>query len=147
MMIDPKFLTVGEFAAIMRVSKPTAYRLIDSGEIEAVRIGGTIRIPEKVVTGYLEQSGLAELLEQSGLPSPGRPAPGRTDPAAEVQDAVRRLAAHLPAVYRKHQTVTSVIAVWSDGSVTAEPADREPCATAGQAPTVAFLPPALNGQH
>lgn len=50
------FLTVAEVAAIMRVSKMTVYRLVHSGELPAVQIGRSFRVPEKAVTDYLNQS-------------------------------------------------------------------------------------------
>ncbi len=49
-----KFLTVAEVAAIMRVSKMTVYRLVHSGELPAVRVGRSFRVPEKAVHSYLE---------------------------------------------------------------------------------------------
>jgi excisionase family DNA binding protein len=39
-------LTVAEAAAILKLSRATAYRLIESGELPAHRIGGSIRIHE-----------------------------------------------------------------------------------------------------
>ena len=48
------FLTVAEVAAIMRVSKMTVYRLVHSGELPAVRVGRSFRVPEKAVHDYLE---------------------------------------------------------------------------------------------
>lgn len=50
------FLTVAEVAAIMRVSKMTVYRLVHGGELPAVQIGRSFRVPEKAVTDYLSQS-------------------------------------------------------------------------------------------
>jgi len=49
-----RFLTVAEVAAIMRVSKMTVYRLVHSGELPAVRVGRSFRVPEKAVHDYLE---------------------------------------------------------------------------------------------
>jgi excisionase family DNA binding protein len=49
-----QFLTVAEVAAIMRVSKMTVYRLVHSGELPAVRVGRSFRVPEKAVHEYLE---------------------------------------------------------------------------------------------
>jgi excisionase family DNA binding protein len=49
-----RFLTVAEVAAIMRVSKMTVYRLVHSGELPAVRVGRSFRVPEKAVHEYLE---------------------------------------------------------------------------------------------
>lgn len=51
-----KFLTVAEVAAIMRVSKMSVYRLIHSGELEAVRFGRSFRVPEHAVDTYLRTS-------------------------------------------------------------------------------------------
>ena len=48
------FLTVAEVAELMRVSKMSVYRLIHSGELEAVRVGRSFRVPEQAVNAYLE---------------------------------------------------------------------------------------------
>lgn len=53
---DVRFLTVAEVAAIMRVSKMTVYRLVHSGELPAVRVGRSFRVPEQAVQAYLRQS-------------------------------------------------------------------------------------------
>ena len=47
------FLTVAEVAAIMRVSKMTVYRLVHGGEMAAVRVGRSFRVPEPAVRDYL----------------------------------------------------------------------------------------------
>ncbi|MBB3674805.1 helix-turn-helix domain-containing protein [Modestobacter versicolor] len=47
------FLTVVEVAAIMRVSKMTVYRLVHGGELAAVRVGRSFRVPESAVRQYL----------------------------------------------------------------------------------------------
>ena len=47
------FLTVAEVAAIMRVSKMTVYRLVHGGELSAVRVGRSFRVPEPAVRQYL----------------------------------------------------------------------------------------------
>jgi excisionase family DNA binding protein len=51
-----RFLTVAEVAALMRVSKMTVYRLVHSGEIPAVRVGRSFRVPEKAVHDYLRDA-------------------------------------------------------------------------------------------
>ena len=53
---DVRFLTVAEVAAIMRVSKMTVYRLVHSGELEAIRVGRSFRVPEKAVHDYLRKA-------------------------------------------------------------------------------------------
>jgi excisionase family DNA binding protein len=51
-----RFLTVAEVAALMRVSKMTVYRLVHSGELTAVRVGRSYRVPEKAVHDYLRDA-------------------------------------------------------------------------------------------
>ncbi|MFN8074944.1 MAG: helix-turn-helix domain-containing protein [Kineosporiaceae bacterium] len=53
---DVRFLTVAEVATIMRVSKMTVYRLVHSGELPAVRVGRSYRVPERAVQDYLHES-------------------------------------------------------------------------------------------
>jgi excisionase family DNA binding protein len=50
------FLTVAEVAMIMRVSKMTVYRLVHAGDLPAVRVGRSFRVPEQAVHDYLEHS-------------------------------------------------------------------------------------------
>jgi len=50
------FLTVAEVAAQMRVSKMTVYRLVHNGQLEAIRVGRSFRVPEKAVEDYLKKS-------------------------------------------------------------------------------------------
>jgi excisionase family DNA binding protein len=50
---DVKFLTVAEVATLMRVSKMTVYRLVHTGELQAVRVGRSFRVPEHAVHEYL----------------------------------------------------------------------------------------------
>lgn len=51
-----EFLTVAEVASMMRVSKMTVYRLVHAGELPAVRVGKSFRVPEKAVHDYLENA-------------------------------------------------------------------------------------------
>ncbi|MGZ4429503.1 MAG: helix-turn-helix domain-containing protein [Nocardioidaceae bacterium] len=55
-MAEVKFLTVAEVATVMRVSKMTVYRLVHSGELPAVRVGRSFRVPEDAVNEYLRKS-------------------------------------------------------------------------------------------
>jgi excisionase family DNA binding protein len=50
---EVRFLTVAEVAALMRVSKMTVYRLVHGGELTAVRVGRSFRVPENAVHEYL----------------------------------------------------------------------------------------------
>jgi excisionase family DNA binding protein len=52
-----RFLTVAEVATIMRISKMTVYRLVHSGELEAIRVGRSFRVPDQAVYQYLSQLG------------------------------------------------------------------------------------------
>lgn len=49
----PRFMTVAEVAALMRVSTMTVYRLIKAGDLPAVRFGKSYRIAEADVDAYL----------------------------------------------------------------------------------------------
>ena len=51
-----RFLTVAEVAALMRVSKMTVYRLVHSGDLTAVRVGRSFRVPEHAVHTYLREA-------------------------------------------------------------------------------------------
>ncbi len=55
-LAEVRFLTVAEVAAIMRVSKMTVYRMVHSGELPAVRVGRSFRVPQDAVDKYLGQS-------------------------------------------------------------------------------------------
>jgi len=53
---EVKFLTVAEVADLMRVSKMTVYRLVHSGDLTAVRVGRSFRVPEHAVHTYLREA-------------------------------------------------------------------------------------------
>jgi excisionase family DNA binding protein len=53
---EMRFLTVAEVAMLMRVSKMTVYRLVHSGELTAVRVGRSFRVPEHAVHEYLREA-------------------------------------------------------------------------------------------
>ncbi len=50
----PRFMTVSEVADVMRVSKMTVYRLIHAGELPAIRVGKSFRVPQAAVDKLLE---------------------------------------------------------------------------------------------
>jgi excisionase family DNA binding protein len=52
-LAEVRFLTVAEVATLMRVSKMTVYRMVHAGELPAVRVGRSFRVPEKAVHDYL----------------------------------------------------------------------------------------------
>ena len=51
-----KFLTVAEVAATVRLSKMSVYRLIHSGQLEAVQFGRSFRVSEKALDAYLQSA-------------------------------------------------------------------------------------------
>jgi excisionase family DNA binding protein len=54
---DREVLEVEEAAALMRVTKNTAYELIAKGEIPSVRLGRLIRVPRRALLAMLEGKG------------------------------------------------------------------------------------------
>lgn len=53
---EVQFLTVAEVASIMRVSKMTVYRMVHAGDLPAIRVGRSFRVPEDEVHKYLRSS-------------------------------------------------------------------------------------------
>jgi excisionase family DNA binding protein len=51
----PELLTIAEVAAILRVSKMTAYRLVHGGTLEAVRAGRSFRVHAWSLEQYLKR--------------------------------------------------------------------------------------------
>ena len=58
----PRFMTVTEVADIMRVSKMTVYRLIHSGEMPAIRVGKSFRVPEAAVAQMIHSGDQARVI-------------------------------------------------------------------------------------
>jgi len=55
-----QFLTVAEVAETLRLSRMTVYRLIHSGELPAMRVGRSFRVPQSAVDALVEQSFTAQ---------------------------------------------------------------------------------------
>lgn len=51
-----RYLTVAEVADVMRVSRMTVYRLVHGGELPAVRVGRSFRVPQDALEAYLAAS-------------------------------------------------------------------------------------------
>ncbi|MFV0252874.1 MAG: helix-turn-helix domain-containing protein [Beutenbergiaceae bacterium] len=49
----PRFLTVAEVAQLARVSRMTVYRMVHAGDLPAIRVGKSFRVPEVAVTQML----------------------------------------------------------------------------------------------
>lgn len=56
----PRFMTVTEVADVMRVSKMTVYRLIHAGELPAIRVGKSFRVPQSAVSQLLDSTWLGD---------------------------------------------------------------------------------------
>lgn len=48
-----RYLTVAEVAELMRLSRMTVYRLVHSGELPAVQVGRSFRVPQDALDAYL----------------------------------------------------------------------------------------------
>jgi excisionase family DNA binding protein len=64
------FLTVGEFSEFYRCDERTARRGIERGDVPAVRVGSTIRIP---VAALMQMAGLEEITPDSSEGEPASP--------------------------------------------------------------------------
>lgn len=64
---SPRFMTVSEVADVMRVSKMTVYRLIHAGELPAIRVGKSFRVPQGAVDHLLDSSW--DATDEAGLGS------------------------------------------------------------------------------
>jgi len=51
-----QFLTVAEVAETLRLSRMTVYRLVHSGELPAMRVGRSFRVPQSAVDQLVQQS-------------------------------------------------------------------------------------------
>ena len=53
--VQSRLMTVGEVASVLRVSTMTVYRLINGGELPAVRIGRSFRLRPEDLDRYLAE--------------------------------------------------------------------------------------------
>lgn len=63
-----RYLTVAEVAEVMRVSRMTVYRLVQRGDLPAVRVGRSYRVPADALDAYLAA---AEVAPEDGEASGG----------------------------------------------------------------------------
>ena len=54
MTTEEQFLTVLELAAFLRISRKTAYLLVQSGRLPSVRVGSSYRIPRAALEQWLD---------------------------------------------------------------------------------------------
>jgi excisionase family DNA binding protein len=50
-----RLLTIGETADVLRISRPTVYRLLRSGDLHAVRVGQRHRFRREDIDAYLDR--------------------------------------------------------------------------------------------
>jgi excisionase family DNA binding protein len=62
---NDQFLTVAEVAYMMRLSRATVYRLLQSGKLPAVRFGRSYRVSERAMNKFVAE---AALEDRSALP-------------------------------------------------------------------------------
>ena len=51
-----RFYKVNEVAELLRVSRMSVYRLIHAGDMEAIQVGRSFRVPAHAVDAYLHDS-------------------------------------------------------------------------------------------
>jgi len=59
---QPGMLTVPEVAEKLRVNPQTAYRWVREGTLPAVRVGGTVRVPTRMLVDKLRRGGTVNRL-------------------------------------------------------------------------------------
>lgn len=67
MKIKKEFLSPKEVAAILGVSRATIYRLIGDGELPALQIGASLRVPSHTLRQWIEDRQAAFEKEACGL--------------------------------------------------------------------------------
>ena len=65
--MNPNFLTAGEVANLLRISRALAYRLISKGEIASVRFGRTVRVREEDLNIFIKSKLSASVLQSGTL--------------------------------------------------------------------------------
>ncbi len=73
--------TVKEIQKILEVSKPTAYRIVESGAFRSIKIGGSIRVSKKSFDEWLDnlENGDDYTNKKCNLPEPDQENPGDSD--------------------------------------------------------------------
>lgn len=51
--VRPVYWTVDEIAALLRVSRMSVYRLVEREELRGLRVGRSIRIPQRALDEYM----------------------------------------------------------------------------------------------
>jgi excisionase family DNA binding protein len=78
--VEPEFLTVLQFARLTALSRSGVYKLIDTGKLPSVKIGGAVRIPRSALEA-LRAGTTAPPAEKEETPAP-TPRPRRAGGAS-----------------------------------------------------------------
>ena len=94
---EVSFITAAEMAALLRLSPMTIYRMIGSGELEAVRVGRSFRIPVAAALRVLSAGA-----EPAGEPD--------AQASAEQRRYAQALGKRLRSLRREHRLTQPVLA-------------------------------------
>ena len=61
-----KLYTIGEVAESLRVSKPSIYRLMSSGQLKSIKIGGRTLFKESEIERFIDSLGQANTAKKKG---------------------------------------------------------------------------------
>ena len=61
-----RYLTVAEVADLMRLSRMTVYRFINRGDLPAVRVGRSFRVPQDALDAYLREHSIEPADDDEG---------------------------------------------------------------------------------
>lgn len=64
----PSLLTVQEVADVLRVHTRTAYRLIQSGSLKAIKVGNQWRVPEAALLEFIDSGWRAAVSDRKDEP-------------------------------------------------------------------------------
>jgi excisionase family DNA binding protein len=59
--VAPLLLTIPQTAAVLAVGRTTVYELIGAGDLEAVHIGRSIRVPVEALESFVERRRVSQL--------------------------------------------------------------------------------------
>jgi excisionase family DNA binding protein len=94
--VDQHYLRVRDYAERFNLSESAVYKKIERGEIKAIRIGKTVRIPSSEMERYLNP---VRLLEEQGPPRDGEP-PHLEDRVARFEEESGRSPAEYVHAWR-----------------------------------------------
>ena len=97
--MDEHYMRVRAFAERFDLSESAVYKKIERGEIFAIRIGKTVRIPSSEMERYLRPT---RVLEEMGAPRDGEPQ-NLADSVARFEEQAARTPAEYVEAWRSGQ--------------------------------------------